>query len=123
MKLKVGDIIYCIKTMMRSDYEISVGGGLKVGGPLLDLGNDIWKRETFESRSGIFGSGVFLTIDKGYKVINTREFPESDICILDDDSKRWWVGQEGSSECWTIWFVSEISFIREKKINELLDVQ
>ena len=73
----------------------------------------------------LIGKGVImkgLTLDKGYKVVNTRpkdRWNGDDICILDDSGVNWWFGQVGETESWVNWFISEKEFVRNKKLNEL----
>ena len=61
-----------------------------------------------------------ITYGKSYVVNYIRDFPEKDICIIDNCGNRWWFGQIGSSECWTNWFVTEIDWERNKKLEKLL---
>ncbi len=63
---------------------------------------------------------VDLTVDRIYQVINVREHPEKDICIKGDDGYNWWFGQMGSTEPWTIFFVTEKEFIRNQKIDKII---
>lgn len=80
MKLNVGDILYCI----RSISNIS--------------------KETL------------------YSIIQTRfEDGEEDICVNDDIGMNHWFGQVGSSECWTMWFITEKEWRRNNKIEEILN--
>ena len=63
-----------------------------------------------------------LTKGKSYKVTNIRgksRWSGDDICILDDKGSNWWFGQIGNSECWTMWFVSEKEWLRNKKLEKL----
>lgn len=63
---------------------------------------------------------VDLTVDRIYQVINVREHPEKDICIKGDDGYNWWFGQMGSTQPWTIFFVTEKEFIRNQKIDKII---
>jgi hypothetical protein len=61
-----------------------------------------------------------LTIGKTYEVIQIRDFPEKDICIKSNDGYNWWFGQVGSSQPWTMFFITETEFIRNQKIEKLI---
>jgi len=60
-----------------------------------------------------------LTYGKKYEIIDVRHIPEEDICILDNDGFKWWFGQVGSSDPWTMYFTNESSW-REQKINSII---
>ena len=71
-----------------------------------------------------------LTYGKSYEVVHTREpiisisneflSREDDICIKDDRNLNWWFGQVGTSECWTMWFITEKQWIRQQKLDQLI---
>jgi len=62
-----------------------------------------------------------LTYGKSYEIAYTREIPrEDDICIKDDRNLNWWFGQIGETECWTMWFVTEQQWNRQKKLDQLI---
>jgi len=80
--------------------------------------------------------GKGLTLDKRYKVVNTR--PKDRWCrltmihietpanptnaLIDIEMCNWWFGQIGGTECWkcwTNWFISEKEWLRNNKLNEL----
>jgi hypothetical protein len=68
-----------------------------------------------------------LTKNKCYEVIKTRENIYSgilrkkvdDICIKDDTGLKWWFGQIGEFEPWTMWFITEKEWLRNEKLKEL----
>lgn len=68
-----------------------------------------------------------VTLDKGYTVTMIR--PDilkkgggiiNDICIHDDMGHAFWFGQEGEFEPWTNWFVTELVWKRNQKINQII---
>ena len=64
-----------------------------------------------------------LTLNKGYKVEMIRwdiKGKSSDICIYDDDRLAHWFGQQGEFESWTNWFINEVQYNREQKINQII---
>lgn len=61
-----------------------------------------------------------ITYGKEYEVILERQQPEKDICIYDNSGREWWFGQVGSTECWTMWFITKLEWERNKKIENLL---
>lgn len=61
-----------------------------------------------------------VTYGKKYMVTQTRTLPERDICIRDDNGNNWWFGQIGSTECWTRWFITELEWERNKKLEQIL---
>lgn len=67
-----------------------------------------------------------LTYGKTYVVTQTRNRSlrgdDKDICIVDDGGYNWWFGQIGYFEPWTMWFVSEIDWNRDKKIEKIINI-
>jgi predicted double-glycine peptidase len=72
-----------------------------------------------------------LTYGKSYKVITLQKYnkdkslsgvnlTKNDICIYNDDMMAHWFGQIGTFEPWTNWFVTEIQWKRNEKINQLI---
>lgn len=43
-----------------------------------------------------------------------------DICIIWIDGGKWWWGQIGESEPWTKAFISQEEYMRNRKLNEIL---
>jgi len=64
---------------------------------------------------------VPITYEKEYVVQYTRSHPEKDLCIKDDLGYDWWLGQIGSTECWTNWFITKKEFQRNKKIEFIIE--
>ena len=64
-----------------------------------------------------------LVYGETYTIVDTTiHYGEEDICI--DVDGQWslnslWIGQIGSSEPWTNWFVLEKQWTRNKKLKEL----
>jgi len=58
--------------------------------------------------------------DVAFEVIYLRDKPD-DICIKWVDGTDWWWGQIGASEPWTIMFISEVDYLRGKKLDVLLN--
>jgi hypothetical protein len=97
---------------------------LKVGDILYLNPNTIWN-EMYKYKGGEKASKSDL-IGRPFMVNQVRErgylkFHEDDICIRWIDDTDWWWGQIGSSEPWTKKFITEKEYLRNKKINELLD--
>lgn len=61
-----------------------------------------------------------------FTVLYTREPDKygwqktSDICIKWFDGGHWWWGQVGHSEPWTMLFIDEKTYLRNKKISHLV---
>jgi hypothetical protein len=61
--------------------------------------------------------------DIPFEVIQVRSktrFDGDDIAIKWVDGHNWWWGQIGETEPWTLMFMSESEYNRNKKINELI---
>lgn len=66
-----------------------------------------------------------LTYGKSYEIVHTKKHndfysQEDDICIKDDMNLNWWFGQIGTTECWTMWFVTEQQWIRQQKLDQII---
>lgn len=82
---------------------------------MLKVGDKIvYVKKTFEG----------LTFGKSYDIVQIRDgslyLYDKDVCILDDKGCYWWFGQEGYPESWTMWFVTEREFIRNKNLENIL---
>ena len=67
-----------------------------------------------------------LTYGKSYEVTQIRNGSissnDKDLCIIDDDGYNWWFGQIGYAEPWTMWFVTETDWNRDKKIEKIINI-
>lgn len=73
-----------------------------------------------------------ITYGKGYIITDTINnsssrnidyLHENDICIIADNKSKWWFGQVGCSEPWTMFFCTELVWKRDNKINDILNGQ
>jgi hypothetical protein len=58
--------------------------------------------------------------DTPFPIIFIRDDFNDDICIKWADGGNWWWGQIGSFEPWTIKFMTEKEYKRNKKLKELI---
>jgi len=96
MRLEIGDNLY-INPLLITDKESYVFDSIK-----------ITKEQLLNTK---------------FKVIKTRTKTGShgdDICIKWVDGLEWWWGQINESQPWTMMFISERDYLRDKKLEQIL---
>lgn len=62
-------------------------------------------------------------IEMSFKVTSTRDKTiygnGDDICVEWIDGTDWWWGQIGETEPWTIMFINETQYLRNRKLEEI----